>query len=108
MKILGEKYSKNELIFIVYFLASSRCLEALGLKNIDAIIDPKTTDDQKRDYCAMLATYLGSTHKYVAKAREGKTVEDMTAMYELMAQTGKKIMDIAKAREAADAGQGNQ
>jgi len=109
MKILGEKYTKKELIFAVYALAANRCREALDLKNIDAIINPDTTDDQKRDFCTLLAAYLGSMHDAMAKARKGESVDMMIEAYGLMAQTGRKILDMAvKAKEAADAGQGNQ
>lgn len=95
MKILGEKYTKNELIFAVYALASQRCIEALGLKHIDDIIGESTTDEQKRDYCALLATYLNSMREAVVKARETNVVDQLTSMYGLMARTGKKIVDIA-------------
>ena len=103
MKIIGTKYSKNELIFAIYALASSRCLEALGLKNIDAIISPNTTDAQKRDFCAMFARYLKSMEDAVAKGRERHVIDSMAATYGLMAQTGLKILNMAK--EAANANQ---
>ena len=95
MKILGEKYTKNELVFCIYALASQRCIEALGLKHIDDIIGEGTTDEQKRDYCALLATYLNSMREAVVKARETNVVDQLTSMYGLMARTGKKIVDIA-------------
>jgi hypothetical protein len=105
MKILGEKYTKNELIFCIYAMAANRCREALGLENIDAVISDDTWDEQKMDFYAMLATYLGSMHNAVAKARKKNNVDQIIDGYSMMAQTGKEILDMAvKAKEAADAG----
>ena len=106
MRILGEKYTKNELVFCIYALASNRCLDAMGIKNIDAIVNQETSAEQKRDYCATLASYLGSMHEAVVRAREQNVVDSVASMYGLMAQTGKKIVDMAaKAKEAANANQ---
>jgi len=109
MKILGEKYTKNELIFCIYVMAANRCREALGLENFDAVISDDTLDEQKMDFYALFAAYLGLMHNAVAKARKKNNVDQIIDGYSMMAQTGKEILDMAgKVKEAANADQGNQ